>query len=231
MGKKNKVKIEETLDAQIVQDVVQLPDDGTIPKELFRRPAVYRERLKELLSNPNIMDIIVAYVSSGGSLPELCRTWDVSYGHIATWIVDDSERSRKLFEASKARDEWCHKKVLNELQHIALADVRLIFDDTGAVKPIKDWPDSITRAVASVEIFEEFAGRGEDRALIGYTKKIKFWDKVKSLELLAKNLGMLVERHKHEGTVRLEDLVAGGAEPEVVKTLEDQIKQITEQED
>jgi hypothetical protein len=39
-------------------------------------------------------------------------------------------------------------------------------------------------SVASVEVFEEFQGPGEDRQLIGYTKKVKLWDKNAAIDKL-----------------------------------------------
>ena len=48
------------------------------------------------------------------------------------------------------------------------------------------------------EVLVLVTGEGEDATR--YTvKKLKFWDKTRALELLAKNLGLLVDRHEHTG--------------------------------
>ena len=77
--------------------------------------------------------------------------------------------------------------ILRELMKIGYADIRTIFDEDGRVKDPKDWPDDIAKCVASIEVLEEFEGYGSDRTWIGYTKKIKFWDKTKCLEMMGRH--------------------------------------------
>ena len=43
--------------------------------------------------------------------------------------------------------------------------------------------------------------------MIGYTKKVKFWDKAKAIELFMKKHGLLIERKQVQHTLRLEDLI------------------------
>lgn len=66
----------------------------------------------------------------------------------------------------------------SDLERIALSDVRLLFDEEGAMKPIAEWDADIAAAVASVECEDIFIGRGATRKLKGHARKIKFWDKV-----------------------------------------------------
>jgi phage terminase small subunit len=65
----------------------------------------------------------------------------------------------------------------------------MAFDDTGALKSPNNWPDDLAAVVASVETDELFEGSGEDRNQIGYTKKLKVWEKVKAIEALSKLMG------------------------------------------
>jgi hypothetical protein len=44
--------------------------------------------------------------------------------------------------------------------------------------------------ITELTALEEFAGFGEDRKLIGVTKKVKYIDKLAAIEKLAKHLGM-----------------------------------------
>ena len=44
-------------------------------------------------------------------------------------------------------------------------------------------------AISSVEVREEFEGQGESRKLVGYTKKIKFWDKTAAINMAMRHLG------------------------------------------
>jgi phage terminase small subunit len=54
--------------------------------------------------------------------------------------------------------------------------------------------DETAAAIASIEVREEFEGHGEGRRLVGYTKKIRFWDKTAAISMAMKHLG-LFERH------------------------------------
>ena len=65
--------------------------------------------------------------------------------------------------------------------------------------PIKDIPKAVRKAISGVEVEELFEGKGEDRVHVGTLRKVKFWDKVKSWELLGKHLKLFVERTEHTG--------------------------------
>lgn len=96
--------------------------------------------------------------------------------------------------------------VLKRLHEIESFDFGEIIDDDGSTKPIKDWPGAIRRSVASIEVVEDFAGKGEDRECVGYTKKIKIEGRTKPLELIARHLGMLdtkVELDSKDGFIEL----------------------------
>jgi phage terminase small subunit len=106
-----------------------------------------------------------------------------------------------LKEAVENKLEAVHKKIgldtekiLKELLRIATSDLRQAFKEDGTLKPIHELPDDIAKAISGVEVDETFEGHGLDRTWTGYTKKLKLWDKNKSLEMLAKHLKLLVER-------------------------------------
>lgn len=90
--------------------------------------------------------------------------------------------------------------ILGELLRLAKADISQAFDDKGNLKPIHEIPEDVRRAISSVEIFEEFSGSGKTREYIGQTKKLKFWDKTKSLELLGKHLAIFTEKVDHRSS-------------------------------
>ena len=80
--------------------------------------------------------------------------------------------------------------VIGELSKIVHADLRKVFNENGSMKPIADWPDDMAGAIGSVEVEELFGGDGKDRQMIGYTKKVKLWDKNTALEKAMKHLGL-----------------------------------------
>lgn len=90
-------------------------------------------------------------------------------------------------------------RVLTEIARVTLSDLRKGYNADGSLKLPTEWDDDTAAAISGVETFEEFQGRGGDRTLIGHTKKIKLFDKIKALELLARHLGTIGNgKHKDE---------------------------------
>jgi phage terminase small subunit len=98
-----------------------------------------------------------------------------------------------------AKVEITAERVLREIARVALLDPRKLFDESGNLKSPTELDDDTAAVLSSLEVFEEFAGRGELRESIGTTRKIKLWDKVSALTLLSKHLGLISERHEHSG--------------------------------
>lgn len=89
--------------------------------------------------------------------------------------------------------------VLRELIALATVDIAEAFDENGALRPIHDIPKDVRKAISGVDVYSErVSGSGED-AEIGYTKKIRFWDKKGSLELLGKHLKMFTDKFEMTG--------------------------------
>lgn len=91
------------------------------------------------------------------------------------------------------------ERTMREEGRIGYSDARKLFDKDGSLIPIHELDDETAASIASVEVFEEFEGRGEDRKLVGFTKKIKLWDKNTALTNLMKHYGLLKERVEHTG--------------------------------
>jgi phage terminase small subunit len=94
-------------------------------------------------------------------------------------IQTELARAEKRYAASVERIEL-------ELERIALADIRKLFDADGTLKAPDEWDDDTAAAVGSVEVKEEFTGSKKDRRLSGYLKKVKCWEKVKAIVELLK---------------------------------------------
>jgi hypothetical protein len=185
-------------------DPLQEPDPGqTAPERLFRRA-----NLERVLSRPDLLDLICGHVASGGTLIDLCRLWGARYNDVLRWIRSDPERNKIYSEAMTDRNEWVIEKILHELRKISASDLRLLFDENGKLRPPESWPDEVASAVMSIEVFEEYEGRGDGRTLAGYTKKIKLWDKLKAVELIGKNLKLFTDKVEHSIDKKLEDLIA-----------------------
>lgn len=131
--------------------------------------------------------------------------------------VKVTARIQSLADARAERVQVNADTVLTNLLKLATSDLRKLFGVDGNLLPVSQWPDDVALAVSAVEIEELFEGFGEERQHIGYTKKVKLWDKVRSLEALGKHLQLFTEKLQVEHTIKLEDLVTGSMEKEVKK--------------
>jgi phage terminase small subunit len=113
-----------------------------------------------------------------------------------TWV---SEAIKKQMEERLHRVGVQAEKVLTRMARIGYVDIRRLYGPNNTLLDVKDWPDDIVPAVAGVETFEEYQGKGEDRILVGYTKKVRLWDPNPSLTNMAKNLGVIGNgKHRDE---------------------------------
>lgn len=94
----------------------------------------------------------------------------------------------------EVRVEITADRVLKELYRTAFADMRQAFEEDGSLKPIHEIPEEIARAISAIQVDELFEGRGKDRKQIGVTRTVRFWDKLKALELLGKHLKLYTDR-------------------------------------
>lgn len=109
------------------------------------------------------------------------------------------ERLRVLMNERATRTQVTADRVISEVARLGFSDLRKLFDEHGALLPVSQWPDDVAPAIAAVEVDELFEGFGENRIQVGYTKKVKLWDKGKALEMLGRHLKLWVERHEHTG--------------------------------
>jgi len=95
------------------------------------------------------------------------------------------------------------ERVLSELARIGFSDLRGVFDEDGSLLAMSDLPDDVAPIIASVEVTRERTRVNGDRTETESVTKVRAWDKVKALELLAKNLGLLKDRLQIEGVPAL----------------------------
>lgn len=107
----------------------------------------------------------------------------------------------KLEAEAARRTEISKDMVLRELARVAFVDPRKLFDENGRPKDLESIDDDTAAALASVDILEEYDFDDGNRVLIGHTKKYKWADKLRALELLGKHLGMFTDKVHVEGSV------------------------------
>jgi phage terminase small subunit len=82
------------------------------------------------------------------------------------------------------RAEW-----LSFMEKMLRFDPRKMFDRFGKLLEIGDMKENERLAIADFEKVEHLTGKGENRRVVGVTKKLKFIDRLKALEILGKAKG------------------------------------------
>jgi phage terminase small subunit len=97
------------------------------------------------------------------------------------------------------------ERILAEYSRLAFYDLADAYDEIGQLKPIKEMPEDIRRAVVKVKSYEVFGfgdngdGEGPGKKLAGFTKEVEFAQKKAALDSLAKCLGMAPDKLEHSG--------------------------------
>lgn len=92
-------------------------------------------------------------------------------------------------------------RILREQARVAFSDPANMFDKDGRLKPFSQMDADTRAAIASVEVFEEFQGKGEAREFVGFTKKVKLWDKNAAGANLMKHGGLFKVDNAQRGDV------------------------------
>lgn len=102
-----------------------------------------------------------------------------------------AELVQELREKRAARTGITADRVLEEIGRLAFSDLRKVFDENGRLRPLSTLDDTAAAAIASLEVVTKTVPVGDEAVDIEHVHKIKVWDKPRSLELLARHLGML----------------------------------------
>lgn len=105
------------------------------------------------------------------------------------------DRLTELMIAGAEKTKTALERIVQEIERLALVDVREIFTPDGAIKPPKDWSADLGAQISSMQVDEK---TDIETGKTTRTYKVKFWDKNAALALLAKYRGMIVERSKVE---------------------------------
>lgn len=108
------------------------------------------------------------------------------------------DRQKALQEKTGITQE----RVLKELASIAFSDIRKYYNDDNAMLKIIDLDPEAAAAIAGVEVDELKEWIDGENITVGVTRKLKRWDKVKALEMLARHLGMFEKDNKQLADVK-----------------------------
>ncbi|WP_186239348.1 terminase small subunit [Burkholderia gladioli] len=84
--------------------------------------------------------------------------------------------------------------VVQRLVEIDKMDVLDILNDDMSLKPVSGWPRVWRQYLSGFDLAEMFEGSGDERAMVGILKKIKWPDKVKNLELLGRHFSIFNDK-------------------------------------
>ena len=155
------------------------------------------------------IETVCAHVACGGSLTDLCKTWDVPYHQVIRWIHTNKKLNDQYNLAIAARSEWAIESILNVMNKIINADITKLYNDHGGLKPISDWPQEAAYFVKSIETKEIFEHNNGERVYVGDLKKVTMNNKEKMIELAGKHLAMFAERvDLTSGGMSLEQIIA-----------------------
>jgi phage terminase small subunit len=162
------------------------PKKPSVGRGVGRSAAAMAEREKAFIE---------AYIANGGDGANAARAAGYADVGAKRRAVTLLKRPNVIKALAERREKLARKyeltsdAVIAELSKIVHADPRKLFDPKGGLLPINEWPDDMAAAVASVEVEELFDGRGPGRKHIGYTKKVKLWDKNSGIEKAMRYLG------------------------------------------
>lgn len=135
--------------------------------------------------------------AAGYAHPNQKSTWLLAQPHVQAELTRRMERHMKKQDISAER-------VLAELARVAFADIGEVFDEDGAMLPLSKMPEDARRAIAGIESDDLYEGFGEERSIIGKTRKVKLNDKLRALELLGKHLKLFTDKIEIDGALTME---------------------------
>jgi hypothetical protein len=73
----------------VVERRIHAPDPGPMA------------RLREVVADPQTMGVLVQRLSDGETLKSIAKGWQIPYGKLAEWLIEDRERSERYNAALK----------------------------------------------------------------------------------------------------------------------------------
>lgn len=158
-----------------------------------------------MLSDPERMDKIFKHLAAGGTIIDYCRLVGLRYDELMLWINSSQDMVEKYEAAKKARLDWIYESCLRQYNALSTLDIRELYNADGGLRPMAEWPESAALAVAGVESMEVFETVDGERVPVGELKKVKTYDKNKSLEALGKHIRMFADVLEIRGELSIRD--------------------------
>ncbi len=139
--------------------------------------------------------IAVSQLAMGKTRQEAADKAGVSLAGVVAMLkqpkVDKAlaDAKKEILEHAKNEAKIDVDGLINELLPIVRFDIRTLYDAKGDLKPVSEWSDAACKAVSGIEHEALYDGKGKDREMIGYLRKVKLWPKVGAASEIAKMIG------------------------------------------
>jgi len=157
---------------------------------------IIKTTLNETVNSPDFFLRVCDFVVGGGTLEEFCLQHDgMSFPLLLRWIKSDKDRWAQYKLAQEDRGEFMRESMTRLIRDMATADIGEITTADGEFKPMGEWSPQLKRSIVGIK-------HGKDGT------EIKFADKLKATELMAKVSGLLKDKVEHTGKLTLEQMLA-----------------------
>lgn len=158
---------------------------------------------EKMLSDTSRMEKVYKHLACGGTIIDYCKLVGQSYEELMFWINSDESRKSMYESGKKARLDWIYESCLKQYNALSTLDIRELYGSSGELKRMEDWPEGTALAVSGVESLEQFEMVDGVREAVGELKKIKTYDKNKSLEALGKHIRMFADVLEIRGEISI----------------------------
>ena len=158
-------------------------NSGTFEKGEKRRrlPAKQSTRFRRFVN---------AYVETlNGTKAAIAAGYSEHSAHSTSSRLLKKTKIQEMIASRLAESELSSARTLREIGRVAYADVGEIFDENGNLLSVKQLPEHVRAAIASVKVVKKNLVTGAGQ--VDDVHEVKLWDKVKALEMAAKYLKLL----------------------------------------
>lgn len=99
------------------------------------------------------------------------------------------ERVQEIQNQIAERNNIAIDELISDLARMIRFDPADIYDDAGALLPIRQISRPVRQMISSLDVEELYIGKGKDRENYGCIKKVKLFSKLDAIEKLMKYLG------------------------------------------
>lgn len=129
-------------------------------------------------------------------------------------LLTNADLCRQLTDTISNRTQKAEidgQRVILELSRLLTVDIIDAFHEDNYLKPLKEIPEDVRRAISAIEIDEIWEKEGSKKVQVGITRKVKFWNKTEAANLLGKHFKLWMDNYNNIviplGDLSLEEII------------------------